>query len=213
MNKLLNFNFDETLVEKYKAEFIATNCIFLSSFLKDGVLNALLLKLANTNFETKFETEDENKFGKVLCITPNNPIIFTFNLLFNNLQLFNLLEMITGCEEIGNFTGRIHRSEEGENHQIDWHGDNADTRLLAMTIGLGKERYLGANFELREKETKKTTLSHGQLEAGDALIFKIHPTLEHRLASLTTGKRTVGVGWFRAKPDYETYTRNYLKPF
>lgn len=196
--QLVNFNLDQALLEQYKAEYAETNCILLKDMLNPKILNKLMDKLDKVIFQTKFETSEENKFGKVLFVDQHEPVVATFNFIFNDTGLFSCLEDITNCGTIDNFTGRIHRSEEGENHRIDWHGDNADHRLLAITICLGNTPYTGAAFELRERSSKKITRSFGQLNAGDALIFRIDPQLEHRLAPLETGRRTVGVGWFRA---------------
>lgn len=196
--QLVNFNLDETRLKQYKAEYSETHGILLKGFLNPKILDKLMNKLDKATFLTRFEKDKENKFGKVLFVEQDTPVVHTFNFVFNDQALFSSLENITNCSPIANFTGRIHRSQEGENHGIDWHGDNADNRLLAMTICLGNTNYSGAQFELREKISKKITKSFGQLKAGDAMIFCIHPELEHRLTSLQTGQRTVGVGWFRS---------------
>jgi len=209
---MTNFTIDESKIEQYQAEYAATNCVFFPGLLKKNALQNLLNKLEKINFFTKFEMDEANKFGKVLFVPANDPVLFTFQLLFNNKQLFAALEKITSCGSIGNFVGRIHRSEEGD-HEIKWHGDNSDTRLLAMTLGLGTDRYTGAQFQMRETGTEKITREVGQIEAGDALIFKIDPSLQHRLAPMESGRRTVGVGWFRAEPDFETFAKTYLKLF
>lgn len=207
-----NFTIDESRIENYRTEYAETHCVFLPGLLKKNALQNLLNKLDKINFMTKFEMDEKNKFGKVLFVPVNDPILFTFQLLFNNKELFTALEKITGCGPIGNFVGRIHRSEEGD-HEIKWHDDTTDTRLLAMTLGLGTERYTGAQFQMREKDTQKITRELGQIEAGDAIIFKIDPQLEHRLAPMESGRRTVGVGWFRAEPDFETFAKTHLKFF
>jgi hypothetical protein len=209
---MTNFYIDDSKLECYQTEYANTNCVFLPGLLKKNVLDNLINKIGNIEFETKYETDDENKFGKVLFIPLNATILFTFQMIFNNKELFALLEKITGCQQIGNFVGRIHRSEEGGGHEIKWHGDNADSRLLAMTLNLGTDRYTGAEFQLRETATEKMLREFGQTEAGDAFIFKIAPELQHRLAPLKTGKRTVGVGWFRQNPDMATFLKTYLKP-
>lgn len=209
---MTNFTIDESQLQNYQSEYAETHCVFLPGLLKKNALQNLLNKLDKINFFTKFEMDEKNKFGKVLFVPANDPVLFTFQLLFNNQELFSLLEKITGCGPIGNFVGRIHRSEEGD-HEIKWHNDTTDTRLLAMTLGLGTERYTGAQFQLRETGTEKITREVGQIEAGDAIIFKIASGLEHRLAPMEAGRRTVGVGWFRAEPDFQTFAKEHLKPF
>jgi hypothetical protein len=204
---------DETRIESYRDEYIDTNCIFLPGFLPQATLNMLLKKLADIRFQTKFEMDDRNKFGKLLLVPQNDPLLFIFQMLINNTALFSALEEITGCEPIGNFMGRIHRSEEGEQHGIEWHGDNSDNRLLAMTLGLGTRDYTGGKLQIRETGSDQTIREFGRLNAGDAIVFKIAPGLQHRLTVLETGQRTVGVGWFRSKPDFATFAATHLKPY
>lgn len=191
--------FQDTDIAKLKAEFEETKCIFLPNFIELRTLEILLSKIEKTGFQTKFESDNEEKFGKVFFIPQESPLIFTFNMLFTAPPLYTFLEKITGCPPIHNFIGRLHRSEGGEEHFIDWHGDNTDNRLLAMTLSLGRERYQGGLFQMREKDSGKILREFGQIETGDAFIFQIAPELEHRLTVVSEGRRTVGVGWFRGK--------------
>jgi len=194
-----NIYLNESLISQYRAEYAESSCIFLPGFLKKSALYPLVKKLGDTNFETKYETEGEGKFGKVLFVPQGNASIIIFNLLLNDNDLFTALQRITDCKPIDNFVGRIHRSEGGEQHNIGWHGDNSDNRLLAITLCLGDDRYTGGKFEIRKKGSDNLLRQFEQLEGGDALIFKISPDLEHRLTTIETGRRTVGVGWFRGK--------------
>jgi hypothetical protein len=204
---------DEALIQIYREEFALTSCILVPGFLSGNVLENILKKLGKAPFQTKFEMNEMNKFGKVLFVPINDPVVFTFQLLLNNRDLFSTLQEITKCDSIGNFVGRIHRSEEGGDHAIGWHSDNSDTRLLAITLCLGTEDYTGGKFQIRKTGDDNIIKEFGQLTAGDAIIFKISPGLEHRLTTLETGKRTVGVGWFRAQPDFTTFASMHLKPF
>lgn len=209
----LNVNADEALIQQYRDEFDETQCVFIPGLLGRPALANLQRKLEQTKFETKFEMGEANKFGKVLFAPQTDTVIFGFNLLLNNPALFQLLDAVTGCGCIGNFVGRIHRSDEGEGHEIKWHNDASDTRLLAVTIGLGNERYEGSKLQIRKKGAGELLREFGQIEAGDAVFFKIDPELEHRLTILDKGRRTVGVGWFRREPDFDSFAKSYLKPF
>ena len=208
---MTKFNIDPNKIEEYKKEYKETHCVFFPSFIEKTALNNLVDRLEQTEFYTKMEKDEHSgEFGKVLFMPLNNPVPFMFHMLMNDRQLFKQLEAITGCGDIGNFMGRIHRSEGGEQHQIEWHGDNTDTRLLAMTLNLGRTNYTGAKFQMRKKGDDKIIREFGQTEPGDAFIFEIHPDLQHRLSLVETGTRTVGVGWFRAEPDYNTFAKQYF---
>lgn len=210
---LTNIFINSNNIQYYQEEYAKTGSFLLSGFLHAGALNNILRKLKEVRFETKFEIDEQNKFGKTLFVPQNNPVLFIFQLLLNNIELFSVLQNITGCDNIGNFVGRIHRSEEGGQHGIEWHGDNSDNRLLAMTLGLDTCDYSGGKLQMRETGSEKIIREFGHINAGDAVIFKISPGLQHRLTVLETGQRTVGVGWFRSEPDFATFSANYLKPY
>ncbi|MBS1522332.1 MAG: 2OG-Fe(II) oxygenase [Bacteroidetes bacterium] len=204
---------DNTSIEKYRDEFESTHCVFIPGFLSGNTLENILRKLQTATFQTKFETDNTNKLGKVLFIPLSDPVVFTFWLLLNNPELFSMLQEITQCGHIGNFVGRIHRSEGGEDHSIEWHSDNTDNRLLAITLCLGTDDYTGGKLQIKSKDDENIIREFGQLTAGDAIIFKISPHLKHRLTNLETGRRTVGIGWFRSEPDFDTFAAMHLKPF
>ncbi|MGN6398635.1 MAG: 2OG-Fe(II) oxygenase [Mucilaginibacter sp.] len=208
-----NIFIDDTKIQSYKQEYADTYSILLPGFLPPSVLNNFLRKLDKVQFQTKFEMDESNKFGQVLFVPQNDTLLFFFQFIINNPGLFSILQELTGCGSIGNFVGRIHRSQEGEQHGIDWHGDNSDNRLLAMTLGLGTCDYSGGKLQMRETGSEKIIREFGHINAGDAVIFKISPGLQHRLTVLDTGQRTVGVGWFRSEPDFATFSANYLKPY
>lgn len=183
-------------IKDYRDEFARNSCVFIPELIEKNFLKTFLPKIEKSIFNEKEEAGDY-KFGKVLFVPLTEPSVFILHVLLNDKVFFQALQQITHCPTIKDFVGRIHRSE-GKQHEINWHGDNSDNRLLAISLGLGMDRYEGAQFQLREKESKKMLAEYGQLEAGDAILFKISPELEHRLAPIEKGRRTVGVGWFRS---------------
>ena len=195
----MNIDFTKFDKKKLQEDYEKSKCIYLPKLIEEKPLRRLLEKIENITFEIKFETADQEKFGKILFVPQDEPVIFIFNMIFNDKNLFNFLQTITNCKKINNFNGRIHRSVGLQEHEIDWHGDNVDNRLLAMTISLGIDKYIGGSLQIREKVLKNILGEFYQLNAGDAIIFQISPDLEHRLTKVELGTRTVGVGWFRSK--------------
>lgn len=192
------FFLDESKIATYRDEYAKTHCVFLPGFLEKNTLQTLLDKLDRGGFYPKEEGKEDYKFGKILALPNESSPVFIFTMLMSDQNLFNIIQSITDCQPIADFIGRIHRSEAGENHEIGWHNDNKDNRLVAISIGLGNNRYTGGKLQIRELGTKNITREFGQLEAGDAVIFKIDQELDHRLTVLESGRRTVGVGWFRS---------------
>jgi len=199
-------------LEPLRGEFARQHCVLLPQLLEPALLEYLLRQLTSSRFITKFETDQQHEFGKVLFVPETEPVLFVFHLLLNNRKLFRALELITNCRPIGNFSGRIHQSVAGSAHQIAWHGDNADHRLLGLTINLGTQSYAGGVFQLRRKDSEQIVCEVRRKQAGDAFVFRISPDLQHRLTLTENhGRRTVGVGWFRAKPDFRSFARSYFQ--
>ncbi len=191
----LNIEKAQLLIE----EFDLNKCVIIPSLIDEIVLKKVIPDSENIDFRDKLESDNDGKFGKILAIPYNETALKKFNFIFNSMELFRYLELISGCAKIDNFTGRIHKSESSCGHYIDWHGDNSDNRMIAMTICLSTTKYKGGHFQLRYKNDTTNLLDIGQLNFGDAILFKISPDLEHRLTEVTEGERLVGVGWFRQK--------------
>ena len=198
-------------LDRMRDEFAERRCVVLSELLEPKLLEYLQRHVDVSRMVTKSELDGATEFGKVLFLPEREPALFIFRLLLNNRRLFDLIETITNCSAIGNFFGRIHTSAAGANHQIEWHGDNSDSRLLGLTIDLGVDEYEGGVFQLRKLTTRKIICEVPRMRAGDAFIFAIAPDLQHRLTMVEEGgPRTAGVGWFRSRPDLSTFAANYL---
>jgi hypothetical protein len=190
-------------------EFARRKCVRLPELIEPELLGYLLKHIDARPMTTKFERDGALQFGEVLVLPPTEPALFIFRLLMNNRRLFVALETITGCATIGNFLGRIHSSQSGSGHQIEWHGDNAAHRLLGLTLELSRDHYTGGCFQLRRKHSQEILFEMPRQRPGDAVIFAIDPDLQHRLTLIESGgPRTVGAGWFRSQPDFRTFARN-----
>jgi hypothetical protein len=199
-------------VEKLRAEFAARHSAMLPGFFAPSLQEYLLKHVAQAGFVPKSENAGAYEFGRTLFLPRTETAWYLLHLLVNNPMLFRLVEQITGCARIGNFYGRIHRSLPGGEHRIDWHDDIHDdlpyNRLVGLNLSLSAEEFTGGQFQLREKGADHAALSVGRLPAGDAFLFRISPRLEHRLTPLETGPhRIVAVGWFRAQPEWQTFSK------
>ena len=193
------FNIDNEIIPRLSEEYRIHQCIRIHNLISEKLLKEIVNKVNAVEFQPKIEDRGEirQEFGKLLWVPTHDKLITIFNFIFNSPQLFEYVEAITDCLPIQNFTGRIHRSQEGMGHEIGWHGDNSDNRILALTINLGSEDYTGGRFQIRKKNDTQILCEYEQINQGDVLLFKISPELEHRLTVIETGIRTVGVGWFR----------------
>jgi hypothetical protein len=209
----------EDCVTRARTEFDEKHYTRLPGFLDPKLLEYLMRHVAAAQLVVKSEVDAKaGEFGRTLFVPLNEPAWLILHLFLNQPGLFRLVSEITGCPAPKNFFGRIHRSLPGAVHQIDWHSDADDHRMVGLWINLSGKPWAGGLFQLREKSSQRMILELGG-EAGcgspgDALIFRISPELEHRATPVEAGgPRTVGVGWFRSQPDRETFAKNVFLPF
>ena len=204
---------DDNYIACLREEFSYRSCVTLPHLLGPSLLQHVLRRLATANFMARVEVDEGEEFGQLMCLPSTDPTLFLFHLLLNRPKLFHVIERITGCAPIGNFFGRIHRSYPAAHHHIAWHGDNADSRLIGLTPNFSTAEYSGGVFQLRDQRSKRMLHEITKVGLGDAFIFRIAPALQHQLTPVDRGGcRTVGVGWFRAQPDWPIFAKAYFLP-
>ena len=202
------FENSDSTVERLRIEFKRQDSAVLRDFLDTELLHEFLNIVEKSTFVPKTEGDEGDEFGHIMHIPRDQAAIFVFHLVLNRPALFRAIEKITDCGAIGNFFGRIHKSLPNSDHQIEWHGDNADNRMIGVSINLSRSRYSGGSFQIREKDSEEVRNEIANLRLGDAFLFRISPRLQHRLMAVESGdSRTVAVGWFRSAPDWQTFSR------
>jgi 2OG-Fe(II) oxygenase superfamily len=117
--------------------------------------------------------------------------------LTNDPRLFQLIRAITGCDPISWYAGRIYRMLPGPEHEGNWHDDALEGRMLAMTLNLGEAPYSGGVLEIREASSKNVVDKVENTGPGDALVFRVDPSLEHRVSAVKGEvPKTAFAGWF-----------------
>ncbi|MBF8292579.1 MAG: hypothetical protein HW392_1406 [Steroidobacteraceae bacterium] len=123
--------------------------------------------------------------------------------LVNDPVLCDAISALTGCGSIGCFSGRIYEMRSGSNHEFRWHTDLSNDRLIAMSINLGSEPYCGGVLQIAEASTKRLLDTVPNIGSGDAVIFRIAPTLMHRVIPVEGSTPKVAyAGWFCSRPSY-----------
>ncbi len=189
---------DDGAIEKARLEYEQTGLAMLPRFLTPPLLNALLAKVDVGEFRHK--TEQYIK-GATLLMPLSDPALVTLHFMVNRPELFDAVSRITGVPKPGNFTSRLHRTMPAEDLHLDWHDDGLDYRTLGLNINLSSVPYEGGILEMRSPD-HTVVGSVGQLPAGDAFLFRIGNGWQHRLTPVRSGHRTVAVGWFRTRPDW-----------
>jgi hypothetical protein len=169
----------------------------------------LLASLLDAIERSEFRHRVHDGIGTELCAEGAASTALEF--LMNDPALVATVSTITECGTIGCFEGRVYRLVPESGHYDSWHSDVGQDRLVALSINLGRVPYEGGRLQIRRAEDK---VMLGEIEnrtAGDAVMFRVHPTLRHRVGPVE-GKvpRTAYAGWFRTQPNFRELLRQRL---
>lgn len=193
---------DSIQLANQKEEFARNHSVVLPHFLGADILQYLEQRLAIAHFDVRSDySKSGREFAREHAVKGQDISVHFLVMLLNNTQLFQALQALTGCPAISNFQGRIYRMEANSGHYDSWHGDNDNGRLLGISINLGRGRYTGGMFQLREIGSQRLCCEIAHAEPGNAHLFRIDPELEHRVTAIEgTMTRLVAAGWFQAGP-------------
>lgn len=189
---------NDTVANELKQEFEEKHSIFLPQLLENSLLQKIISDIESASFYENEHTSMEKVFATDLSIQPKNIALHQIRFLLNNQRLFQLIEHISGCLPIKGFACRIYKNMPGSGHHLDWHDDTSvESRLVGISINLGRERYGGGVFQLRKKGTEEILREVSCGHPGDMHIFRVSSKLEHRVTE-TTGEhpRIACAGWF-----------------
>ena len=150
--------------------------------------------------------------NKELCMTSNSAsaaLLF----LVNDKKLFQVIQAVTQCDQIGCFQGRVYRVNPGCGHHDSWHNDIGEHRLIGMSINLSREVYSGGMLQIRDHTSGEVVCDVPNAGIGDAVIFRLSHRLQHRITDVEgTASKTAFAGWFRAQPDFLSLLRKEARP-
>ncbi|MBZ5556394.1 MAG: 2OG-Fe(II) oxygenase [Acidobacteriia bacterium] len=129
------------------------------------------------------------------------------HVLVNDPQLYRFVEQVTATSPVRSFLGRVYR-RDANGHYDSWHSDLVQGRSLGMSVNLSAHRYDGGAFELRETETGRILASIANVGPGDAILFRLAPTLEHQVTAVRgVHPKTAFAGWFLPDDSYRAGLR------
>ncbi|MGO9604650.1 MAG: 2OG-Fe(II) oxygenase [Candidatus Binataceae bacterium] len=184
---------DRTQIERLRAQFRDAHHICLPQLLEPDLVNFLLERMENAQWETKIHPEIAEEH-----VLDDFPALSLLDFVVNQPGFRELIEEVTDTAPLRRFKGRIYRMIPGEGHYDKWHTDVPGyQRLVGMTMNLSPEVFRGGAFVMREQQSKRVVADVANTGLADALIFRIAPTLEHRVADLEGDKaKTAFAGWF-----------------
>jgi hypothetical protein len=200
----------DTDITSLAREFQLNGCAILPGFWDSNILATMVNSLKDARFVVKNEQEAGRIFGTTLFVPDAEPALELLHFLLNRPVLFRIVEQVTGSSTLRNFIGRIHRTNSGAGHHIDWHDDAVSGRTSGICVNLGTEPYSGGLLQLRDID-KKIRAEVRFTAPGDAVLFQIDRGWQHRLTPVESGRRTVGVGWFRTEPEWQPAAINLLR--
>jgi hypothetical protein len=133
-----------------------------------------------------------------VCMAPN-ALSGMLELLCNDPALLRVVESLTGCVPLVRFNGFVYRLAPGTGHHHNWHNDVLHGRRVAMSINLEADPYEGGVLMIRERVSERVIERVENTGAGDAVLFRIDPALQHRATAVSGGVKTAFAGWFRSE--------------
>ena len=181
-----------------RERFITNHCVVLEKLLEP----ALLEKLQRQIEQAPWRSTTYGNVGTELTL--DDPVtVHILLFLLNRAEFLDAIRIITGCEEISDFHGRVYRLAAGPQSQLSWHTDidpePQEQRHVGLSINLSTDVYGGGTFELRDRLTKAPLAQINNTGFGDALLFRVSNNLEHRVTEVVDKvAKTACAGWFRA---------------
>jgi 2-oxoglutarate-Fe(II)-dependent oxygenase superfamily protein len=192
-----------------RAQFAAQQGLHLPGFLEPALAAALQPLVDRSTFRRKVH-DGIDPPPVELCLDDRS-VYARLHLLVNDRRLFDAIETITGCSRIGCFHGRVYRMHPHAGHYDSWHDDVDDIRMIAMSVNLSGEPYVGGVLQLRELQSKRVLWEFHNTGFGDAIVFNLGEHLEHCLTPMEgAASKTAFAGWFRNWPQYEAWFRGGL---
>jgi hypothetical protein len=189
-----------------RAQFERRHALTLTQLIHPDLLALLRRRLAEEGFSHKL-----NKGIGTELRLPSGALSGGIEFLTNDPVLFDAIQDLTGCAEIGCYRGRVYRMLPGAGHASDWHSDMSGGRMITMSVNLSDEVFDGGDLQIRYSDTKEIVAHLRNTGFGDAVIFRIDARLEHQVLPLEGAvPRSAYAGWFLAEPDYEAMLAQQL---
>lgn len=188
-----------------RGHFDAHHWVRLTSLLDPTFLHDVQNRIAHATFTERVH------HGVVppsidLCMEPDSTCAL-LELVFNDPGVWDAVERISGCPPIARFAGFVYRLTPQSGHHHNWHDDLIDDRLVGLSVNLGAARYEGGILQFRNRAAGAVLGEAINIVAGDALLFRLHPELQHRATPVTRGVKTAFAGWFCAGDSYAARLR------
>jgi hypothetical protein len=193
-------------LDRLYSEFVRDHYIILPSLFESELLQVILKRIESA----KFIPFEHKGIGLEFCMEDQHTIaLLTF--VANVPAFHRLIERITGCGQIGEYSGRVYRMTSRDEHYDHWHDDSDDGRMITMSVNLTPQLFHGGALQMRYCGTDKTLHEVHNHGLGDALLFRVSPELEHRVQGVEgDAPKTAFAGWFVSGKTFHEGARERL---
>lgn len=186
---------DVRVIEALRSEFHQKRFVRLPKLLEPYLVDFVLRRLDQARWQDK-----THKGIGTEIIVDDPPAISLLHFVTNTPEFLEFVQRITSCAELTWFGGRVYRFVPRSNHYDTWHND-CGNGLVGMSLNLSPHGYEGGFFQLRERESKQVLIEAANTIVGNATLFAISNTLEHRVTNVTGSEpKTAFAGWFQSGP-------------
>ena len=180
-----------------RQQFEQSHCLLLRGFIESRLLAEI-----HDRTNSAVVVEVTHEVGRECGVNAAHAAAL-LDFVCNDQTLFEAIRKLTNCQSIGCFSGRIYQMRSGGKHHLDWHDDLAQNRLIALSVNLGVHPYQGGVLEIADAESKRLLHRVANVGPGDAVLFRIAPSLVHRVTAVEGPMvRTAYAGWFRSHPSF-----------
>ncbi len=186
--------------EAAAARFRADRYLRLDRFVEPALLETWRRRLGDAPFKPRVYTADVWDSPPPFDFVIDAPVLLgAYQFAMHDAGLFRAIEAVAGCARVRSYEPVIYRMLPG--HTDSWHDDlpAGQERLVTFSLNMSEDGYTGGALEFSEDRARTPRFSVENHEAGGALIFALSPSLEHRVAPVTSGARTVFAGWFSGR--------------
>jgi hypothetical protein len=200
------FSGSESDLNQLRSEFDRDHYVTLPKLFESELLQMVLKRIESSSF-APFE---HTGIGLEFCME-DQPTISLLNFVANVPDFHRLIERITGCGRIGEYSGRVYRMTSCDGHYDHWHDDSNDGRMLTMSVNLTPELFQGGALQMRRCGTEEILHEIRNTGLGDALLFRISPEFEHRVQGVIGEvPKTALAGWFISGKTFHQAAREHV---
>jgi len=188
----------EAELDAIRAAYDRNNYVILPKLIEPDLFEKLVANIESAQFLPRVH----EGVGVEFCMADHAPRA-ALNFLASNPAFLRVIEKITGFPQIGSFEGRVYRMTATDGHYDSWHSDVCDGRMVAMSLNVTRQQYLGGGLQMKDRHRDDILCEIYNSGFGDALLFRISKTLLHRIQGVE-GKvpKTAFAGWFHEGADW-----------